>query len=77
MSEQLMAKRFFKLQESKDIMAFLDTKVSVSENRVKVKGEGMRLTQYQWFLAIFYQLYGKKLDVSVYENLTIANALLA
>ncbi|KAG6855319.1 hypothetical protein H0H87_005060 [Tephrocybe sp. NHM501043] len=77
MGKQLVAKRFFKLQESKDIMAFLDTKVSVSESRVEVEGEGMRLAQCQWFLAIFYQLCGKKSGVSVYENLTIADALLA
>ncbi|KAJ7875110.1 kinase-like domain-containing protein, partial [Mycena olivaceomarginata] len=68
--EQLVAKRFFQLNDDAD-------PVSIPENRNEVQSELLRLAWGKWFLSAFYQFCKQRKEVNVDEALSFAEAFLA
>ncbi|KAJ7767046.1 kinase-like domain-containing protein [Mycena maculata] len=68
--EQLVAKRFFQLNDEAD-------PVSISENLNEVQSELLRLAWGRWFLNAFYQFCKQRKEVNVDEALSFAEAFLA
>jgi hypothetical protein len=59
--EQLVAKRFFQLNDDAD-------PVSIPENRNEVQSELLRLAWGKWFLSAFYQFCKQRKEVNVDEG---------